>query len=294
MIKRVDSSYYKFQLRFRGQLVENSVDAYDAANTIIATANILQEIAEIKLGTETSDKLHFNIQAFKQGSHITDFIIHSTEFAVQNAPALLPLASTVYTVGKSLLESLKLLIEIKTALKGGQPAKISPEANGQFLLQVTGDHNTINYHISAQDLRMLQSKSIEKNTEKAVQPLTKQDSPVDSIDYIPQDVEPVEISKEEAQYLVSTDALQTHDKMKYKVTISKIDRKVCSGFADIGSRRVSFTFPKDLEQEKFHLLVESLEHKIQIFIIGTVIMDYEGNPKQITITDVENEIKLFS
>ena len=37
--------FYKFKLGFKGKLIENSVDAFDVANTILATSQSLQELA---------------------------------------------------------------------------------------------------------------------------------------------------------------------------------------------------------------------------------------------------------
>lgn len=293
-INTVTRDYYKFQLSFKGNLIENSVDAYDVANTIIATSNILQEIAEIKLGKESSDKLKINIHAFKEGSLNTDFIIHAVETAIATSPALLPIANNIFNVGKDILSTFKTYLEIKKALKGEQPAEIKALSNNKFELKVKGNNNQVNFNINAQDLRVLQSKTIEKNTEKAVQPLNKPDSFIEEIDYMPEEIEPVQISKEDARYLGFSEVVQTLDNIKYKGVVSKIDTKACSGYIDIGAKRLPFNYIRDLSQEKFNILVESLRTKIQIYVIGSVTMDYQSNPKQMMVVDVESDIKLFN
>jgi hypothetical protein len=60
MINKVDQDFYKFKLSFKGRLVENSVDAYDVANTILATSAILQEISKILYGEEAAIKININ------------------------------------------------------------------------------------------------------------------------------------------------------------------------------------------------------------------------------------------
>ena len=50
---------------------------------------------------------------------------------------------------------------------------------------------------------------------------------------------------------------------------------------------------KNIDQNKFAILVESLRSKIQIYLIGEVIMDYENNPKFLNVIDVQSDLKLF-
>jgi len=40
-----EKDFYKFDLSFKGHLVENSVDAFDLANTILAISQALNQIA---------------------------------------------------------------------------------------------------------------------------------------------------------------------------------------------------------------------------------------------------------
>lgn len=293
MPNNTNKDFYKFQLSFKGNLIENSANAYDVANTIIATTNILQEITEIKYGKQTSDKIRINIHAFKEGSLETDFLMHSIDVVADNAPALVPLAGTIFSVGKNTLTAFSTYLSIKKALKGEQPSEINALSGNKFELKINGDNNNTYITVDNHDLRILQSKTIERNTEKAIQPLTKPDSVINEIEYKAEELDAVDISKEEAHFLGSSDIVQTLDKIKYKGVISKIDTKAMSGYIDIGSKRLSFNYNDQLVQEKFDLLVESLRTKIQIYVIGSVTMDYESNPKQMFISDVESEIKLF-
>ena len=51
--------------------------------------------------------------------------------------------------------------------------------------------------------------------------------------------------------------------------------------------------PANLPKEKLHILVSSLESKIKIYLHGQAIMDYEGNPRSIEVSDVWRDEDLF-
>ena len=102
---------YRFQLSFQGNLVENSVDAYSVANTILATSQALSQIAEIKYGENAKNYIKINIHAFKEGSFISDFLIYASQIAGVSAP-LLPQIKNAYGVGKELVSNFKLIIDL--------------------------------------------------------------------------------------------------------------------------------------------------------------------------------------
>lgn len=285
----MNEEIYQFKLTFDGNLVENSVDAFDIANTILATSAALKEIAEIKYGKEKSESIKININAFNEGSLISEFLI----FVKDNAPAVVPLipefADKGYKIGKEILSTLSTVIDIKQKLQGKIPDEVKQlDANN---IQITGNGHTFN--INYIDFRALQDKTVARNVAKAIQPLLKPQSEVTSIKLNEDGTEITEITKETAPYLGNSEDMQTVSNIKYKGTISKIDRKVCSGYIDVGSKRISFNYPKDLPQEKYAILVESLRSQIQIYLIGEVIMDFESNPRLINVKDVESDLKLF-
>lgn len=285
---KVDQDYYKFKISFKGQLVENSVDAYDVANTILATSAVLQEISKIRYGEDTAIKI--NINAFTEGSLETQCLI-LLDSAKETAAALIPVGTTILQVGKSILDGYKTYIDIKKFLKGKPPKETKILAGNN--IQITSQDNssmTVNYY----DFRTLQSNTIAKNAAKAIQPLTKLESSLDEIDLSAADNDTkIEIPKEVAGYIESIDSFQSLPEVKYKGVISKIDTKARSGYIDIGKKRLPFSYPKGLSHDEFLMMVKSLEQKIQIFLVGEVLMDYESNPKSMSVTGVESEIKLF-
>ncbi|HNY36250.1 MAG TPA: hypothetical protein PLD14_01410 [Candidatus Pacearchaeota archaeon] len=286
-----NKNFYQFQLSFKGDLIENSVDAYDVANTILATSQALHEIAEIKLGKDAVKDLKININAFQKGSLISDFLI----FIEQNkelAIPLIPYISNIYNTGKDLLDGLNVIIEIRKMLKG-KPAKEIKAIDNRHIKIVGQDDSTttINYY----DFRGLQSKTLIKNINKIVKPLTSEDSLIQNIELFDKDNNKkiIGINKEESIYFKDSQDFQLLEEVRYKGVITKIDTKACSGFMYIGKSRLSFNYDHSLSREKFNILVESLKNKIQIFLIGKVQMDFENNPFHMQILDIESEIKLF-
>ena len=286
-----NKKFYQFQLSFKGELVENSVDAYDVANTILATSQALHEIAEIKFGKESVKDLKININAFQKGSLISDFLI----FIKQNkdlAVPLIPFATDIYVNGKNLLDGLKVIIEVRKLLKGKPAKEIKAIDNRQ--IKITGQDNSttiINYN----DFRGLQSRTLTKNINKIIKPLTVEDSPIQNIElFDKEDKEKIiGVEKDESIYFKDNQDFQLLEEVKYKGTITKIDTRARSGFMYTGNNRLSFNYDASLSQDKFNILVESLKTKIQIFLIGKVQMDFENNPYHKQISNVESEIKLF-
>lgn len=281
---------YRFQLFFKGELVENSADAFDVASTIIATTQSLQEIISIRYGDEAAKEIKLNINAFKEGSLISDFILFFDQTKDLVAP-LMPIVKSACEVGKATLESFSTYISVKKMLKGKAPKAIQAIDGGQKFQITANDNATI--IINNYDLRALQSKTLSKSAARSVQPLLKDSSLLEVIG-IKSDEHLMSINKEESNYIVSSEETQAIEGVKYKGTVSKIDMKVCSGFLDFGSKRLGFNFPKDLDEKRTHILVVSLEKKIQIYLIGNVTMDYEGNPSSMTVTDIQSEVNLFS
>lgn len=285
------SDHYKFSLTFRGQLVENSVDAYDLANTILAVSQALNHISEIHYGPKDRDRIRINISAFKQGSLVNDFLIYIVQQGAGAFLPLLPLAPQAVEVGKAMLGSLKMFMEIKSALKGKPPRKVVHQQNGT--VEIHGDNNYV-VNISNNDFRALQDKAVSKSVAKIAAPLNKADSCISELAISEQQNEIFTVSKDKAQYLMDTDQVQTLPKVKYKGIVSKIDTKACSGFLTLGSNRLSFNYdPVQIIQEKFTLLVDSLRDQIQIYLEGEVTMDYEGKPRLLVLSDVLPDETLF-
>lgn len=286
--------YYKFTLSFKGQLVENSVDAVDVANTIMATSQALYEIASIHYGNEVDEILKININAFERGSLHADFLTFIEQTAAVVVP-LLPEINQGLTLGKTIVSTLKTFINVRKGLEGKAPSKIVAQQDGSINI-VGGTNNTFN--ITLNDLRTLQNKTVIKSVGKMMEPLMSDESLLESISL--QETgesgtpEILKVTKEEAMYLKSDQDFQTITNVTYKGTVSKIDTKTRSGYLTIGQKRLSFNYSKNLPQNKFEILAESLKLQVQIYLIGDVTMDYESNPRTMILSDVQEDMKLFS
>lgn len=282
------SDIYRFQLSFKGDLVENSVDAYAVANTILATSQALSQIADLRYGENVSNNIKININAFNKGSLVSDFLIYAQD-AVGASVILLPVLKDAYKTGKEMLATFKLIIDIKKELKGKRPKKVVPINNNQ--IEIHGNNNTV-LVVSVDDLRAVQDKTISKSINKIADSLLKEGSEIKEIDVIEEGKNFITINREDAKYLAADEEIQLIPEIRYKGVVSKIDTKACSGFLDLHSRRVSLEY-KELPKEQFDILVDSLRNKIQIYITGSVEMDLESNPRRILITKVERDETLF-
>ena len=210
---------------------------------------------------------------------MTDFIILAKDLGETSAP-LFPLVGEIYSVGSSILKGYKAVVEIRKILKV-KTRSIVPV--GDTNLEITGYDNTkivINYN----DFRAVQSKTISRNLAKIAQPLTKDSTLLDQIAVIAEDQEEsFVITKDDTKYLDQLEETQVLPEIKYKGIVSKIDTKASSGYLDISSKRLAFTFQNNLPEEQFAILIESLKRKIQIYLVGSVVMDFQNHPSSMEV-----------
>lgn len=288
---------YSFDLHFDGQLVENSADAFDVANTIIALSTAIQQIVRIKYGDDASKQVSLNINAFKEGSLKTQFLMLLNDDATrqQLIDAAQMYAVPVFTIGKETLSVLSDFISVRTWLKGKKPKRVVPDMLGNTYTIYASDNSTVT--INSDSFKALQDKTISRNIAKAVEPLEKEGSELESLSVDANGVNPIHVNRGEAKYIRNgEDELQQIDSMHLKGTVTKVDTKVRSGYVNLGStgkKRVSFTYPSTLSQDEFDILVTSLRTGVQVYLIGSVDMDMEGLPRAIDIASVEEDEKLL-
>ncbi len=276
---------YTFKLSVKGDLVENSVDALDLANTIIATSQVLSEISKIEYG-EGSKKVKININAFQQGSLLTEFLIYMTEDPAKT----LALGATTVLAGEKMLDILLKVIKVKKELKGKSPKKISQADNGVNFEIHTGDNSVV--VVDSSGIQALQNRSINKNLDKVFKPLQNENTQISSIDFITEN-ETIATNRKESEYMLPIESYQNVDDVTYKGFVSKLDSKVRSGFLSIGSSRISFTYDDQLSKEEYYILCSSLRTKVKIVVKGDAVMDYEGNVKSIVVNKILNDETLF-
>jgi hypothetical protein len=289
---------YRFDLVLDGELVENSADAFDVANTIIALTTATREMVRIKYGDDVVQQVSINVNAFKEGSLKTQFLLLLNEPIVQQATLpVLAGSYSAYKYGKDAVDMVKDYISVRKWLKGKKPEKIVASPGGDtYNIHMNNSVLTIN----KDSFKALQDKTVQRNMDKIVDPLIKEGSLLDTLSINEtngSDKQLIAINKSEAKYIKrGDDEFQTIDNLRLKGVITKIDTKVRSGYINLGnmgSRRVSFTYPKALPQEQFDILVLSLRTQVQIYLMGVVNMDMESKPQHVDIVTVEDDEKLL-
>lgn len=289
---------YRFDLVLNGELVENSADAYDVANTIIALTTATREMVRVKYGDDIAQQVSINVNAFKEGSLKTQFLFILNEPIAQQV-AILPALTTAYHAykyGKDAIEMVKDYISVRKWLKGKKPEKIVASPGGDtYNIHLNNSTLTIN----KDSFKALQDKTIQKSIDKVVEPLDKAGSQLDTLSITTADSKSpiVVVHKSEAKFVRRGDEeFQTIDSLRLKGVITKIDTKVRSGYLNLGnmtSRRVSFTYPKKLPQEQFDIMILSLRTQVQIYLMGVVNMDMESKPQHVDINSIEDDEKLL-
>lgn len=293
-----NKDYYSFDLKFDGQLVENSADAFDVANTIIAVSATVQQMLSIRYGDEAGKLLSLNINAFQKGSLVTKFFafLADPSQADQNIQLFGLSALTAQEAARNAITMVGTYVKVRKALQGKKPKNIVAQPGGDRYDIHLHDNSvlTINHY----DYKALQDKTVAKNMDKAVAPLEKEGSELEDLSIITHDkkVDPIVVNKAEAKYVKRGDEeLQKIDNMRLKGVVTKIDTKVRSGYLNLGgtARRVSFTYSRKLSIEQFDILINSLHTQVQIYLEGVVESDMEGKPISIDIVAVEQDEKLL-
>lgn len=291
---------YKFDLVFDGELVENSADAFDVANTIIALTNATREMVRIKFGEDTAKQVTLNINAFKEGSLKTQFLmlLSEPETAVPTVSLIAGSSYKAYKIGKDAIGMVKDYVSVRKWLKGKKPQRIEATPGGDtYIIHA----NNSNITIGKDSFKALQDRTVQKSMDKVVEPLEKEGSELESLSILTEEDKgkpEITVNRSEAKYIRrGEEEMQSIDQMRLKGVVTKIDTKVCSGYINLGnltSKRVSFSYNrKKLPREQFDSLILSLQTQVQIYVIGVVDMDMEGHPRSIDVSSVEEDEKLL-
>lgn len=271
------------------------VDAGDFAHTVSATAELLKFIAK---GVEsTKDKeVSIELVATREGSFEADLAV-SIKNIVDVAPALLPLLGDgrVISSAKQLIEIMKQLVQVKKFLKGENPSKVEIiQKGGSPHVAIHGNTGKINVNVNT--FNLLQTDGASKKLHKMVQPLLKEGTHLDSIEFSEQDeTEPIQVSKPEAPYFEKEEKLQMTEH-KVRGVVTAMDRKTYNGKISVGDKRINFEVEiQDIKKldKVVDGLIESMKNKIVILLIGKAAFDFESNLKHIIVSDIEKDAELF-
>ncbi len=281
-------------LKFDGEGMGHSVDAFDLASTIIAFGRVIEEIANINY-LKKDTKLQINVNAFKEGSFDSIFDLSIIEVG----GAVLTAAKTIIDSADDpvdlIISTFKQIVDLKKFLQGKPPKSIELNANNNQGNVTVFNFNGDNMHVDLSALRTLQQKSFNANLQKMAEAIEKNET-IDSLSVLDGEIAVADIKKSETTYFNPLEDIQTTDNHRIKGTVSRLDSKTETGSLSVGDKRISFDYSgmeDDIKGTAFLTLIESMKHKIAIYLIGNATFDLESNLKKIQVKKVESDAKLF-
>ena len=290
----------KLNIRFSGvNLEKGTIDAYDLATSVMATADTLRSIANNFPNTKNSD-FKVDVSALRPGSFEVHLAISAKDI-LDYGVALVPLinSSTIDSV-KEVVKIFRTLIDIKKFLKGEKANKVEINQNGSnpnaVIYNISGENMTINMPT----YNVMQDKQTNERLKKVFSPMLKEGAEVDKIQIEDPDgksSEKIEVNVEEAKYFERLEELQTIPTYKIRGIVTMMDRKTSNGkLSTADEKRANFEIDID-DLSKLNKvvdgLIDSMRGKTSIVIIGEAVLDLESNLKKIKIKDIEEDDKLF-
>lgn len=287
-------------IKFEGtNLEKGTIDAYDLAVTVMATADTLRGIANHLPHTKNSD-LRIDVSALRPGSFDVNMTVSLKELTDLGL-ACIPLLNgpTVNTI-KDIVDVFKHLVSVKKFLKGEKPNKVEINQNGTapvaVIYNIQGDNMTVNMPT----FNMLQDKQINGTLKKVFEPMLKAGGDVDNIQIArpdSNDEEKVNVAKEEATFFDKIEELQTVPLYRIRGVVTAMDRKTTNGKLTVGdNKRANFEIDIDDISKLDKVmdgLIDSMRGKIPVIVIGEAVLDLEANLRKIKIKDLEQDSQLF-
>ena len=282
----MEQGKYSFKITYDAK--ENlSIEVDDLVTSMSFFNKSILRICESIHSPDIKNKLKIYIHPFKDGSFITDYSLTTIDF---QSPLFLTGLYTVITFGKEIFELLKTWIDIKVALKGEPITSIQP--CGDNCVTVNGSNNKVTIINNQIVIKLINDKTLDNEFDQAQEILSKTSSNVDVIDITAQDIESFSIDKSQSKYF-KKDELINKKEMKFNGIVSKIDKKVKSGYFELNGNRVPFKYNK-LEPGKIDYLYQSLSNDTEITISCIAEIDYSGEYKNLDIRNiVEKPVRLF-
>jgi hypothetical protein len=284
----------KLSIKFTGKdLPQGTIDLYDLANTILATGQVVEQIAKNENFLENK-KVKINVTTLKPGSFEVFLIITLVGLDI--------VRQVLFSVGginqaKTILSIIGDIFKIKKFLKGEKPQKIIVNQEGKNPKVTIYNINTEKLEINLPVYRAINNSSINSNIKKIVQPLKKEGGNVESIKFYSDPELKTEVTKEEYDYFAKEEELQLVEEFNIKGIVTALDRKTGNGKITLANeKRVMFELdvmhPKDYERVE-GIIIDSLKLKLNLFIKGKAEQDLSSNIKKIKIKDVIPEKGLF-
>ena len=288
----------KLRVSFKGSL-GGSINIHDLVATLFALNSALGIIYESEGHVSTKKKLCVDVNAFKKGSFDTDLLIYIKDIAESTAP-LLPLVaqSQTFSTIKSVLNILKSALDVRKFLKGKPAKEVTIEQSGKHPIAHIYNFNGEKTEVNISVYNVLQDKKFNAATKKMVEPLSRKESQVETIELLTKDNKPkTTINRSDVPAFENIDELQSTKNYELRGVVTALDRKTSNGKISVGPRRVNFEVADNLMIEQYNkfddLLIESLRLKIALLFEGEAALDHEGNVKKIKIQNITPEVKII-
>jgi len=285
----------KLNIKFSGEkLPRGTIDVYDLANTVLATAQVIEQIAK-KENILENRKIRIDVSALKLGSFDVDLIINLIGMTMTTGQTLFNLPAGINQI-KSTLNILSGLLNVKKFLQGEKPTKVQLKQEGKMqkatIYNFIGKNITVN--LSVYDA--LGDKHINTRLKEMFQPLAKEGGEVESIKLSSGEEIKEEISKNEYQYFGGEEEKIREDS-EIRGIVSAFDRKTGNGKITLPSEKrilfeIAVVHPRDYEKIETSIL-DSLKLKTTLIFRGEVVKDQTSNMTKIIIKDVTMEETLI-
>lgn len=285
----------KLNIKFSGEkLPRGTIDVYDLANTVLATAQVIEQIAK-KENILDNRKIKIDVSALRPGSFDVDLIINLVGMAATTGQALFNLPAGINQI-KLILNILSGLLNVKKFLQGEKPAKVQLKQEGKIQKATIYNFSAKNITVNLSVYDALGDKHINTRLKEMFQPLAKEGGEVEAIKLSSGEELREEISKNEYQYFGGEEE-QIREDSEIKGIVSAFDRKTGNGKITLPSEKrilfeIGVVHPKDYEKIEGDVL-DSLKLKTTLIFKGEITKDQESNLGKIIIKEVKTEETLI-
>lgn len=266
----------KFNLRYRGREVDDGTMPISlVAEALDGFSGSYRKTAAYLGSSEDIPELR--VSAPKQGSF--DLLVLAGMALSQNPTQLAQVAANVWDFAERIFHIVTAVMNLKKHTKG-QP----------YTIQVKGDNNqitvinaeSVELSIPSQALEVFQSRLIDRELEKIVNPLRP--NRIDTAELAVEDEVVSVVTSGERKYFLP-DASETITKPDDLIgTLVSLNKEHKRGtFKMQGGRTVPYHFVGE-DDDKFRL---DFSYKGPVRVTGTVDYDAEGTPTHISVTEVE-------
>lgn len=285
----------KLNIKFSGEkLPRGTIDVYDLANTVLATAKVIEQIAK-KENILDNRKIKIDVSALKPGSFDVDLIINLVGMAATTGQALFNLPAGINQI-KLILNILSGLLNVKKFLQGEKPAKVQLKQEGKMQKATIYNLTSKNMIVNLSVYDAFRDKHINTGLKEMFQPLGKEGGEVESIKLSSGNELREEILKNEYQYFGGEEE-QIREYSEIKGIVTAFDRKTGNGkITPPSGKRILFEIgvvhPKDYEKIETDVL-DSLKLKTTLVFKGEITKDPMSNVEKIIIKNVKIEETLI-